>query len=174
MKQSNRLIIVFAIGVLGFASNARAQQYGNVRSFSLGSQSSFNRSTLGAGARPAFSPYLNLLRRGNSTLSNYYGLVRPELDFRRADTQLRSGFGQLQREIGENRNKYNPSNLTISGHRAVFQSDLRGGPASVAQAISSRAGLLQNLPKNSGSRLAPTGHAVYFGNNSNFYRGVGR
>ncbi|QVL34470.1 hypothetical protein KIH39_11340 [Telmatocola sphagniphila] len=31
---------------------------------------------------PTTSPYLNLLRGGSSTLANYYGLVRPELQFR--------------------------------------------------------------------------------------------
>src|SRR3954468_5995244 len=31
---------------------------------------------------PTFSPYLNLLRRDNSTALNYYGLVRPQVAFR--------------------------------------------------------------------------------------------
>jgi hypothetical protein len=31
---------------------------------------------------PPYSPYLNLLRNNNSTLQNYYGLVRPEFQFR--------------------------------------------------------------------------------------------
>src|SRR5260370_40694423 len=31
---------------------------------------------------PVYSPYLNLLRNNNSTLQNYYGLVRPEFQFR--------------------------------------------------------------------------------------------
>jgi hypothetical protein len=31
---------------------------------------------------PAYSPYLNLLRGGNSFATNYYGLVRPEIGFR--------------------------------------------------------------------------------------------
>lgn len=33
-------------------------------------------------ARPAFSPYLNLLRPGGTPTLNYYGIVRPELAFR--------------------------------------------------------------------------------------------
>jgi hypothetical protein len=36
---------------------------------------------------PSFSPYLNLLRGGNPAI-NYYGLVRPELEFRGAIRQL--------------------------------------------------------------------------------------
>jgi hypothetical protein len=38
----------------------------------------------GVAPPPVYSPYLNLLRRNNSTLQNYYGLVRPELEFRGA------------------------------------------------------------------------------------------
>jgi hypothetical protein len=44
--------------------------------------------------RPTFSPYLNLLRGGSPTL-NYYGLVRPEVDFR-------NSLGQLQQQVANN------------------------------------------------------------------------
>jgi hypothetical protein len=44
---------------------------------------------------PAFSPYLNLLRRGNSPFYNYFGLTLPELEGRRA-------AGQLQQQITNN------------------------------------------------------------------------
>ena len=40
--------------------------------------------------RPAFSPYLNLTRSGGGLAQNYYGLVRPELEFRRNDNLLRN------------------------------------------------------------------------------------
>lgn len=43
-------------------------------------------------APPAFSPYLNLLRRGANPAINYYGLVRPELEWR-------GRMGQMQSEI---------------------------------------------------------------------------
>lgn len=36
---------------------------------------------IGQTPTPVVSPYINLLRGGNSTLLNYYGLVRPELNF---------------------------------------------------------------------------------------------
>ncbi len=42
-------------------------------------------------SRPAYSPYLNLLRGGASPATNYFGLVRPQLDFR-------SGLLQLQQQ----------------------------------------------------------------------------
>jgi hypothetical protein len=35
-------------------------------------------------ASPVYSPYLNLLRPNASLVQNYYGLVRPELEFRSA------------------------------------------------------------------------------------------
>lgn len=171
MKKNNRLNILLAgMGLIAFANLAQAQQpYGTSRTFSLRNQSTFSRSSIGAGSRPSFSPYLNLLRGGNSTLANYYGLVRPELAFRRADSELQSGIGQLRGDLNASRSRYNASNLPVSGHRVFFQSDLRGGPASVSQAMADRSGRLQNLRNGSTSRLAPTGHSVYFGNSSGFY-----
>jgi hypothetical protein len=41
---------------------------------------------------PVYSPYLNLLRPNASLVQNYYGLVRPELEFR-------SGLYGLQQEV---------------------------------------------------------------------------
>src|SRR4051812_48745170 len=41
-------------------------------------------------AQPRTSPYLNLLRAGSSPGVNYYGLVRPEVDFRRSIQQLQT------------------------------------------------------------------------------------
>jgi hypothetical protein len=182
MKISNRLstrrttnrLMAQSLIVLGLITSSRIAQaqlpYGNSRSFSLQNQSSFNRSSIGAGSRPSFSPYLNLLRGGNSTLANYYGLVRPELDFRRANSQLQFGIGQLRGDLDDSRNQFRASNLPVSGHRVFFQSDLRGGPASVSQSMADRSSRLRNLSPSPGSRLAPTGHAVYFGNSSGFYR----
>jgi hypothetical protein len=37
--------------------------------------------------RPAVSPYVNILRGGATAGVNYYGLVKPEVDFRNAITQ---------------------------------------------------------------------------------------
>src|SRR5262249_30380802 len=38
--------------------------------------------------QPAVSPYINLVRRGSSPGINYYGLVRPEIEFRNAVQSL--------------------------------------------------------------------------------------
>jgi hypothetical protein len=39
--------------------------------------------------KPGYSPYLNLSRSGGNAAQNYYGLVRPELEFRKGVNQLR-------------------------------------------------------------------------------------
>src|SRR5262245_21876578 len=39
--------------------------------------------------RPVYSPYLNLNRSGGTLAQNYYGLVRPEIEFRNNVNQLR-------------------------------------------------------------------------------------
>src|SRR3954451_4691111 len=46
--------------------------------------------------RPPVSPYLNLLRQGQSPGLNYYNLVRPQ-------TQFYSSINQLQQQVGTNR-----------------------------------------------------------------------
>ncbi len=53
----------------------------------------------GPAARPTYSPYLNLLRGGNSTTFNYYGLVRPEQDARRAAQNLQGQIFQNRQSI---------------------------------------------------------------------------
>src|SRR5437870_2548504 len=40
------------------------------------------------GKNPSFSPYLNLVRRDAPLVNNYFGLVRPEMNFRNALQQL--------------------------------------------------------------------------------------
>ena len=49
--------------------------------------------------RPAFSPYLNLLRSGSAAL-NYYGLVRPEQQFRQSIGTLQGSVAANQQAIG--------------------------------------------------------------------------
>jgi hypothetical protein len=47
---------------------------------------------------PVYSPYLNLLRRDNSTVQNYYGLVRPEIEFRGAVAGLQQQITAVGQE----------------------------------------------------------------------------
>ena len=123
--------------------------------------------------RPAFSPYLNLLRQGDPVL-NYYGLVRPEQEFRAANEQFRTQFSEVERELKTVEEREAASNLGATGHRVQFLSDQRGGVGSVAQSLSERTQRGQNLPPIPGSRIAPSGHGAYFNNNGAYYRGASR
>lgn len=49
---------------------------------------------VGPAQRPAFSPYLNLLNRGNNPGLNYLGIVRPQ-------QQMQQQFNQLQQQTNQ-------------------------------------------------------------------------
>jgi hypothetical protein len=66
--------------------------------------------------QPAFSPYLNLLRQGNSPALNYFGLVRPELNFRSSINNLQQQANIDQQAIGD----LQMSNLPTTGHSVMF------------------------------------------------------
>ena len=85
--------------------------------------------------RPTFSPYLNLTRQEGGAARNYYGLVRPELEFRyninrlQQDTQALASAAAAPAASGE----------LETGHRAGYMTHLKyfgtnvsgtGGPAS--------------------------------------------
>lgn len=79
--------------------------------------------------RPTVSPYVNLLRSGSGTGLNYYGLVRPELQFGQSLQQLQLGLGGLQRRTSRS----NPfggfgGGMGVTGHAVVFDSYRSGGP----------------------------------------------
>jgi hypothetical protein len=61
--------------------------------------------------RPAVSPYINLLRGGSSAGVNYYGLVKPEIEFR-------SGIMRNQQQIIANQQSYSEltTGLLTTGH----------------------------------------------------------
>jgi hypothetical protein len=67
-------------------------------------------------ARPVFSPYLNLLNPNLNPAINYYGLVRPEIEFR-------SSLQQLQQQV--NTLPTTPSapelaGIPVTGHTTQF------------------------------------------------------
>ena len=69
-----------------------------------------------ATSRPAVSPYLNLLRPGNSPGVNYYGLVRPQLEFQ-------NGLRNLQQQVQTNETAIaglNKAILPTTGHTSTF------------------------------------------------------
>ena len=119
-------------------------------------------------SRPTISPYLNLLRQGSPAL-NYYGLVRPEQEFRAANDQLRNQFSEVREKVDELKEKDAPSNLGITGHHVRFLGDQSGGTGSVRQSLSERTARSDKLPPTPGSRIAPTGHGAYFSNHGAYY-----
>jgi hypothetical protein len=68
---------------------------------------------------PIYSPYLNLARGGSATF-NYYGLVRPEMQFRQAVQNLAGDIAQNQQAIGNLNAGINGSDLPFTGHATQF------------------------------------------------------
>ena len=70
-----------------------------------------------ASDRPTVSPYLDLLR-GGDTAFNYHRRVKPEMEWRSATSQNRQSIGQLQQDQtrGESASK-----LSGTGHASQFQ-----------------------------------------------------
>lgn len=171
------LLILGTLLVAGSFRMASAQTpYSQSRSYSFNGSRGGAASPFGQ-SRPAFSPYLNLLRGGNSTLFNYYGLVRPEQQFRQFNSQTQQSFGQLRsdvRGLQDPRNMYRGSTLQDSGHSVQFFSDLRGGFGSVGASLRSRDKLMQNLQPHPYSRLAPSGHLSWFGNRGSYFPSSGQ
>src|SRR5438094_5735995 len=61
--------------------------------------------------RPAVSPYINLLRAGSSAGVNYYGLVKPEIEFR-------TGIQRNQQQIAAGQQSLTEfsAGLSTTGH----------------------------------------------------------
>jgi hypothetical protein len=78
---------------------------------------------------PAYSPYLNLLRPGNSAI-NYYGLVRPQIDFQNQVGALQQQYGALNRDINAAADQ--PTAPPTTGHAASFMSYSRYYPGFTA------------------------------------------
>jgi hypothetical protein len=73
---------------------------------------------LGPSPRPAFSPYLNLLRGNQSPALNYYGLVRPQIQARESILGLQNQVGANQEAIGGV--QAGLTDLTATGHQTMF------------------------------------------------------
>lgn len=156
-----RTLTAFCGLMVLFASATAHAQYPYGPQVGFGAQPRFGQSN-----RPVYSPYLNLLRRGNSTLGNYYGLVRPELQFRAADTQFQSQFNNVDRRFSQVQGQFREGQMQVTGHRVQFLSNLRGGAGPVSGG--SRTGRDgRPLPG-----FAPTGHSAVFGNNGAWFSGL--
>ena len=89
----------------GVPAHAQAQQYG-----------------LNPSNRPAFSPYLNLLRSGSSPGVNYYGIVRPEIFFSNSLYQLQ---GQQSTLANRQEDLAAYTALPATGHASGFQTQAK-------------------------------------------------
>src|SRR5262245_48744940 len=114
--------------------------------------------------RPAVSPYLNLLNRGAPAAINYYGLVRPQMEFRN------SLYGIAQQQaLGQQGISDLESSLDTSGHRSLFMNHQKyfmnlgvtaapqGGrpaiPRPITPSTSMRSGSAQGNPARPGSTM---------------------
>jgi hypothetical protein len=81
---------------------------------------------------PTTSPYLNLLRRQNSTAFNYYTLVRPEVQIRNQLAQQGAAIYQLRGDLQAQENANTTSQMQPTGHATTFLNTSRyypGGPS---------------------------------------------
>jgi hypothetical protein len=100
---SIKTMLALAVAFLGTASPLWAQGY------------PFNPAN-----RPAVSPYINIPRQGASAGVNYYGLVRPEIQFRGAIAQNQLDIAGNQQAISN----FNPGPIS-TGHHAGFMTQWR-------------------------------------------------
>ena len=117
---------------------------------------------------PAFSPYLNLLRGGGSSTLNYYGLVRPETQFRQSLQNLSGDVAMNQQMIGNIDSAL--MGLPSTGHPTQFMNlggyfmnsgggmgaSILGGPAS-----RSGGGTMNLRPFRPGAAWAPGRRAAH-------------
>lgn len=72
--------------------------------------------------KPAVSPYINLLRNGNSPGFNYLTLVRPQLAFQQGIQGLQSQVNTVQQSIAaeQSAQQAGPVPLPATGHAVGF------------------------------------------------------
>ena len=66
---------------------------------------------------PTVSPYVNLFRRDVSPIVSYYGIVRPEFQFRQSIRDLNQQLQGAQRTIGQLQNQ---QGALVTGHQVYF------------------------------------------------------
>jgi hypothetical protein len=84
-----------------------------------GAQGIYPGGALNPANRPAYSPYLNLLRRDARLDQNYFGLVRPEINFRNSLQQLQQ---QQSLTSTQQTTLENALALPPTGHASQFMS----------------------------------------------------
>jgi hypothetical protein len=103
----------------------------------LQAQTPFGQQQFGRVNQPVYSPYLNLLRGGSSPVNNYYGLVRPQIDFSQSIQNLQGQVTSNQQAI--NSATGGPFPL-FTGHPVYFLNTSHylqyfGGPVSTTSLI---------------------------------------
>jgi hypothetical protein len=68
---------------------------------------------------PVFSPYLNLLNRGNPAI-NYYGIVRPEVQAQQQLQRLQLGLTRTNAELEAATTTAASGPLPATGHTTAF------------------------------------------------------
>jgi hypothetical protein len=105
--------------------------------------------------QPAYSPYLNLLRNDNPLYVNYYGLVRPEFEFRSQIYGLQQGVAANAAAISS----YDTTTgLPLTGHPTQFLNTShyflnRGGQA--APGMAPATAMIRAAPSPPSSPTAP-------------------
>ncbi|MEZ6122949.1 MAG: hypothetical protein R3C49_07210 [Planctomycetaceae bacterium] len=83
--------------------------------------------------RPTVSPYINLMRGGNGAVLNYFGAVRPQLDFYENEQQLDDRLDSVQQRQNSQFNQRMPNRIPgvytmgATGHAAGFMTIRSGG-----------------------------------------------
>lgn len=86
----------------------------------LGSSTAFAQPQPGRGPvrSPAFSPYLNLVTRGNNPTVNYFGIVRPGQQLQQQANQLQQQIAQTDQSLATGLGSIN--NQLTTGRGATF------------------------------------------------------
>src|SRR6266851_973263 len=69
--------------------------------------------------RPTVSPYLNLFNGGNSPAINYYGIVRPQIDFRNSLMIMQQQIAMGDQSMAD---MANSMTMLSTGHPSLFMS----------------------------------------------------
>jgi hypothetical protein len=107
------------------------------QSAKLQAQTPFGQQQFGRVNQPVYSPYLNLLRGGSSPVNNYYGLVRPQIDFSQSIQNLQGQIASNQQAISSATGGQFP---LFTGHPVYFLNTSHylqyfGGPVSTTSSI---------------------------------------
>ena len=74
--------------------------------------------------RPKISPYLDLVNQGNNNNGGvgfqYFRRVRPDVEFRQAENNLRQNLKSLSKSVNESKTQSESSMLGTTGHAASF------------------------------------------------------